>query len=221
MTFDPNIPTIPSSPYTSSSPIQVNFAQFASIFSNALGGVVYNHFPLTGNSKQQGKHGAVLMENQASDPGVTGDYAVLFNKNATSATSTEPQLFSQILKFLPTSQDTTLFDNPGVQLTHNTINNTNPALPYYSFLPGGYLLYFGTTTRNGAPFTLTPTPTKILCVEVYPTATGTIPPGPSIPSQNNVPFDTSVVIIQPNTITITSNRATPLSPFLYLAIAKA
>lgn len=215
MTYDPNIPNIPSSPSTSASPSQVNFAQFAAIFSNATGGVVYGHQPL--NDSNQGKHGVVLMENQAADPGVTGDYSVLYNRNASSASGSQPQLFAQIPTFLPTIQDPKVAENLGMQLTYNSVGII---APYYSFLPGGYLLYFGTTSNISVPIVLAPIPTEILCVQAYATATGmvTIPTG--VP-QTDVPFDAYVTVTQPKTILIGSTRATPGSTFFYLAIAKA
>lgn len=166
MTYDPQIPLVTKSPNDSASPIQVNFSQFAAIFSNLAGGVTYNHLPF--NNTQQGKHGAVLFQNQSADPGITGDLAVLYAKNATSNTSTEPQLFAQIPKFLPTDNDTTNAENTPMQLTFNSVNIAGPV--YYSFLPGGYIFYFGNVTTNNdiEQITLAPIPTELLVMIATP-----------------------------------------------------
>ncbi len=166
MTYDPQIPLVTESPKDSASPIQVNFSQFASIFSSLVGGVTYNHMPL--NNLQQGKHGAVLFQNQILDPGVDQDLTVLYSKNATSHASTEPQLFVQIPKFLPTNEDTTNAPNAPMQLTYNSVNTAGPV--YYSFLPGGYLIYFGNVTTLISPqlVTLSPVPTELLIAIAMP-----------------------------------------------------
>lgn len=105
------------------------------------------------------------MERQASDPGVTQDLTVLYNKNAKSKLSTEPQLFVQIPKFLPTAQDTSKAPNSGMQITYNAVNTAGPQ--YQSFLIGGYLLYIGTVPVmvGNTTITLVPTPTEILTVQ--------------------------------------------------------
>jgi len=167
MTYDPQIPLSTESPQTSASPVQVNFDQFAAIFSKLALGVFYNHMPF--NSSSQGKHAAMILQNQTLDPGVTEDLGVLYSKNATSAASTEPQLFAQIPKFLPTQTDTTDAPNAPMQLTYNSVNTAGPV--YYSFLPGGYIFYFGlVTATNLVPhtITLTPAPTQILVAIANP-----------------------------------------------------
>ncbi len=166
MTYDPQIPLVTESPKTSASPIQVNFSQFAAIFSKLIGGVTYNHMPF--NNTQQGKHAAVMMQNQTLDPEVTEDMSVLYSKNATSNISTEPQLFVKIPKFLPTNLDATDAANIPMQLTYNSVGLSGPI--YYSFLPGGYLIYFGNVTTASSPHlvTLSPIPSQILVAMATP-----------------------------------------------------
>jgi hypothetical protein len=167
MTYNPEIPLVTAAPKDSALPIQVNFSQFASIFSSLSATVNYNHMPL--NDTNEGKHGAVIFQNQTLDPGVTDDYDVLYAKNATSSVSTEPQLFVQIPKFLPTNLDSTNAPNNPMQLTYSTVNTTGPI--YYSFLPGGYIFYFGNVTGtalNPYTVTLSPTPTSIIACFAFP-----------------------------------------------------
>lgn len=164
MTYDPTIPRVTDSPLLSAPEIQPNFQQYAAIFSRIAGGVTYNHIGL--NLQHQGKHGAVIFEKQTADPGVTQDLTVLYNKNATSAASTEPQLFAQIPQFLPTAQDTNPGPNAGMQLTYNKVNIAGPQ--YQSFLIGGYLLYMGTVgagVLGDVIVTLVPKPSEILMVQ--------------------------------------------------------
>ncbi len=162
MTYNPKIPKATASPKDSASPIQVNFNQYVSIFSRTAGGVIYNHIAF--NDIHQGKHAAVLMDKVSNPPGVTQDLSVLFNKNAISNAGTQPQLFAQIPKFLPTKNDTTKADNAAMQLTYNQVNTAGPT-QFQSFLIGKYLIYFGSSS-SGVTVTLTPTPTKILMVQL-------------------------------------------------------
>lgn len=167
MTYNPQIPLSTESPQTSASPIQVNFDQLNSIFSVLSGGVFLNHMPF--DDAQVGKHGALIIQKQTLDPGVDEDEGVLYAKDATSAAGTQPQLFAQIPKFLPTNVDTTDAPNTPMQLTYNSVNTAGPV--YYSFLPGGYLFFFGmVTATNLVPHTITlsPAPTKILMAIANP-----------------------------------------------------
>lgn len=212
--YNPLIPLPTDSPNTSSSPIQVNFAQFQAIFSTLTAGVNYNHMPM--NDPNQGKHAAILMENESTDPGVTGDYTVLYNKNAVTKASTQPQLFVQIPKFLPTTGDTTNAPNDPMQLTYNSVNIAGPQ--YYSFMPGGYLIYFGSTNNIAASIVLSPVPTAIVCAISLPTATGSASNGGG--TRTNIPYDSNVVVTQPGTVKINSSRAPGGATFFYLIIAQ-
>jgi hypothetical protein len=199
MTYNPEIPIETASPNDSASPIQVNFSQFASIFA-------LNHIAM--NNTNQGKHGTVIMQKQTDDPSVAIDESILYCKNATTKAGTQPQLFSRIQKFLPNDGA-----NDPVQLTYNSVGLTAPI--YYSFLPGGYLIYFGSAVK-GATVTLTPTPTKILCAQAFPTGTGAANHGAA---KTNVPYDVWVTVTQVGaTVKINSTRAPNGSAFLWMAI---
>ena len=204
MTYNPEIPLETESPFNSASPIQVNFSQFASVFA-------LNHIAI--NDTNQGKHGTVIMQKQIVDPSVEIDESILYCKNATTKAGTQPQLFSKIQKFLPNTADTTTANNDPIQLTYNSVGLTAPI--YYSFLPGGYLIYFGTALKN-ATITLLPSPTKILCATVFPTGTGNANHGAN---KTNVPYDAWVTVTQiGGTIKINSTRAPNGSAFLWMAI---
>lgn len=167
MTYDPQIPLVTESPSTSANPIQVNFDQFAKIFSVLTGGLFYNHIPF--NNANQGKHAAVILQKQTTDPGVTEDLTVLYAKDAVSKASTEPQIYAQIPKFLPTNLDSTNAPNAPMQLTYNSVGIAGPM--YYSFLPGGYIIYFGmilATSSIPHTITLSPVPTTTLACFAFP-----------------------------------------------------
>ena len=222
MSYDANIPSPESSPSNSVSQIQTNFAQFASIFSN-LNGIFYNHVAFSTTDPSQGKHGAVIFEKQLSDPGVTQSLDVLYSKDASSHAGTQPQLFIQIPEFLPTSIDKNPATNAPMQLTYNSVGMAGPI--YYSFLPGGYLIYFGSAITAGAPpngtvtVTLSPVPTAILSVQAMPTGTGSASNGG--PTRTNVPFDSWVIVNQAlSTIQINSKRAPAGSTFLWMVVGK-
>lgn len=209
MSYDPTIPNPESSPKSSVASIQTNYSQFASVFSSTSGGVTYNHVAL--NDFNQGKHAAVLMQNQVAEPGIFKEtLAVLYAKNAGATTGgPQPQLFLQIPRFLPTDIDTKKFTNQPMQLTYNSVNTSGPI--YQSFMVGGYILYFGSTTTIGTPIVLSPIPTKILCVQAIPQGVVT----------GNVPYNVGVVVTQPKTIQINSSNAVGGAKFLWLAIAQA
>ena len=202
MTYDPNTPQSQPSPADTQAQIQTNFAQWAAKF-------LKNHTAMNKNS--QGDHEAIILENQVDDPGVTQDLVTMFNKNASSFAGIQPQLFTQIKKFLPTLADPRDAPNIGIQQTYNTVNTVGPT-QFQSFLPNGYLLYFGTTSSVGT-ITLSPAPTIILCAVAIPnnlTTSGTpIPNTVSTNPLNNFQFD------------ILSSTATGVYSFTWLVIAKA
>jgi hypothetical protein len=202
MTYNPNIPMPLVSPANSAAPIQVNFSQFAGIFSRLVGGVTYNHIPL--NDFNQGKHAAIIMQNQLVDPPVNQNLAMLLALNATTAANTQPELFVKIPLFLPTALDTTLAQNTPMQLTYNQVNVVGPN-QYQSFLPGGYLIYFGSTMNIAANIPVLPTPTAIVIALATPVG---------------FPYNVSTLVVQPNQIQIRSSNAPALTTFLYLVIAR-
>lgn len=154
------------SPLLDAPTIQNNFAAWASVFAN-------NHSAM--NTATQGDHTNVIMTLQSSGPPITQDLAVLFAKNATATTGgTKPQLFVKVPQFLPDS----IQPNPSaMQLTYNQVSTAGPQ--YQSFLPGGYILYWGSTNNIAIKITLSPAPTKILVAIATAnnlTSTGVITP---------------------------------------------
>lgn len=204
MTYNPLKPDSGPSPLVDAPTIQTNFAQFAAIFSRTAGGVIYNHTPL--NDNNQGDHEAILLEKQTADPGVTQLLDALYCKDATSNAGTQPQLFVQIPKFLPTILDTRNAPNNPMQLTYNAVNTAGPI--YQSFLAGGYLVFFGTTNNIALNITLSPAPTTLLLAIAEP--------------QNvlagNTAFDVTTNIINNSTFKINSISAIGVYTFSWIAI---
>lgn len=201
------------SPALDASIIRTNFSDFATIFAT-------NHIAL--NDRNQGAHGQVIMQNQSSDPGVTEDLAILYSKTASSNLGSQPQLFVQIPKFLPTNLDTTDAQNVGMQLTYNEVNTAGPV--YQSFLPGGFIFYFGIVSGVSVPnvitslnINLSPAPTEIITAIATPNTMTTI----GTPQ----PFSVSTEINSNSMFTIwsTANGGGPGIPysFTWTAIAKA
>ncbi len=206
MTYDPQIPLVTESPLTSASPVQINFDQFAKVFSVLAGGLFNNHVPI--NNSNQGKHGAVIMQKQSADPGVTEDLTVLYAKDATSNLSTEPQIFVQIPKFLPTNKDPTNATNAPMQLTYNSVGVAGPV--YYSFLPGGYLVYFGMQTAvavSPTTITIAPIPKSLLIAIANP---NTLELGTT-----HRPMKISTNITSPSTFNVYSTPGSSGSPATY------
>lgn len=180
MTYSPITPQSQPSPAATQVQIQTNFAQFASIFA-------LNHSAL--NSKNQGDHENVILEKLSADPGVIDDLVAVYSKDAVAKSGTQPQLFAQILKFLPTPNDPTDANNLGMQLTQSTVNVVGPN-QFQSFLPGNFMLYVGTVTANGT-VTLSPAPSIIHAVLAIPNdITLSIPSLVSVVvNSNNFQFD--------------------------------
>jgi hypothetical protein len=199
MTYSRDIPQAQPSPAATQPQIQTNFAQYASVFQN-------NHTAL--NNNNQGDHEGIVMQNQSSDPGVTQDLVALYAKNAASQAGTQPQLFAQIKKFLPTILDTTNAGNLGMQLTYNQVNTSGPQ--FQSFLPGGFLMFCGFTNNIAVPITLSPSTSSLFLAIAIPTNLNGGQP-------NNV----STTITQPNVFRIDSNSAVGGNVFYWLAIGTA
>lgn len=206
MTYDPQIPLVTESPLTSASPIQVNFDQFAKIFSTLAGGLFRNHVPF--NNANQGQHGAMIFQKQTADLGVTQDLDVLYAKDYVGQVSTEPQLYAQIPKFLPTSLDTTNAPNTPMQLTYNSVGMAGPL--YYSFMPGGYLVYFGMvigTNLTSYSLIMSPTPKSLLIAIANPNTVET--------NSFHRPMKISTDITSNTTFFVNSTVGTSPSPALY------
>jgi len=189
MTYDPNTPNADDSPANQQPQIRTNFSQFASIFSLLSGGVIYNHSAL--NTGNQGKHEAILMEDQLTDPVVDDEFVSLYNKDG--------QLFSRIQQFLPNE-----IPNFPVQMTFGQVDIIGPQ--YQSFLSGGYILYIGSSIKS-TTVTLIPACTELLTVIVTPN-TGT----------SN--FGAGVTITQPNMFVINSTGFGGAYVFNFIAIGK-
>lgn len=215
MTFSPTTPQSQLSPATTQAQIRTNFSEFARIFA-------LNHSAF--NSANQGDHENVIFSTQATDPGVTEDLVALYSKDATSLSGTQPQLFAKIKKFLPNSFDTENAANTPMQLTFNTVNVAGPQ--YQSFLPGGYLLYFGINTGVTVPnvaiadtIILSPAPTQFITAIAIPntmTTIGTPVPFTVATEINTATNDRFIIHSSGNS----SGAPIPYS-FTYIAIAKA
>lgn len=139
------------------------------------------------------------------DPGVNNNFTALYPKNVTAATGgTKPQLFIQVPQFLPTDNDSRAAPNLGMQITCNQVNTSGPQ--YQSFLPGGYLIYWGTTTNIATPITLSPAPSKILVAVATPN---------TMTTAGNGPFDASTTITSASTFKINSSLNFGGSPISY------
>lgn len=190
MTYDPNTPNADDSPAVQQPQIKTNFSQLASIFSSTAGGVTYNHTPF--NNGNQGKHEAIIMEDQVTDPDVTNDLVSLYNKDG--------QIFFRLLQFLPNN-----IPNFPTQLTFDSVNTAGP--DFQSFLPGGYIFYFGTVTE-GVQKTVSPVPSELLIVIGTPN-TGV-----------NPLFPVGTTVVQPDKFTINSTGSGLGATFSYIAIGK-
>lgn len=175
MSYSTTKPDSGPSPALDVSTIQNNFAVYADIFDN-------NHIAL--NSSNQGDHSVVkfnLVDPNMRD--VTENLAAIFAMPARGPSGDDLQLFSKVRKFLPNSQNSRDANNVPTQLTLSTVNLTGPI--YQSFLPGGGVLYFGTTNDITNPIILTPTPGRIIFAIAVPNGTN---------GSNNLPFNTSTTI---------------------------
>mgnify|MGYP001599859939 FL=1 len=199
MTYSPKIPQGNQTPAGTQAFIQTNFSQYAAKF-------LVNHTAI--NSNKQGDHEAIVFEKQLVDPGVTEDLVALYCKDAISASSTQPQLFFQILKFLPKFRDYTDAPNTPMQLTFDQVNTAGPV--YQSFMAGAYLLYFGMTINIAVHIDLIPTPSVILSVIANPNNLAA-----------GIPFDVGVTVTAANSFKINSTTAVGVYTFTWMAIALA
>ncbi len=180
MSYNPAIPDDFPPPNVAVDSIRTNFSQYSTIFDN-------NHSPL--NASTQGKHTNVILQQQGSDPEIEGDYDSLYGKSVITTSSTSDEVFVKIPQFLP--NDT---PNDPVQLTFNSVNTTGIPV-YQSFLPGGYIIYFGSipsgplNTPVTAQITLSPIPSKILCVIPNPTTSTLSGFSTSAPQKMSVTID--------------------------------
>lgn len=148
MTYIPGIPQDTPPPAEIAAQIRQNFTTFGTSFAA-------DHSAM--NSRNQGKHEATYMQSQSVDPDITGDFVGVFAKVVLSAAGPFEALFAKIPQFLPNDEP-----NTPQQLTYFTTNTAGPI--YQSFLPGGYVLYLGSTTTNPTVINLSPVPSELLCV---------------------------------------------------------
>jgi hypothetical protein len=212
--FSPDKPDAGPSPLIDVVQIRTDFSTYATVFAK-------NHTAF--NTRNQGDHEDVILTLQTVNPGVNADLDVLYCIDAISHAGTQPQLFVQIPKFLPNAIDSTDAQNTPMQLTYNTVNIAGPQ--YQSFLPGGYLLYWGVDTGTTVTdvnitdtITLSPAPTQIIVA--FATA-NTMTTGTSVP----IPFNESTQITSNSTFIINSTGNGEGAPIAYsfgwYAIAKA
>lgn len=194
MTYNPKEPQDLPPPVIATTQMRTNFATIQTVFSN-------NHSAI--NTSNQGKHDKVIFEQQATDPVITSDYISLYSKSVITASSTQPQLFLKIPKFLPNNQE-----NLPQQLTFNKVTfdpgNVNGP-QYQTFLPGGYIKYFGSVSSVPITITLAPACTRIACVVVQ--ANNIL-----IAVGGNSPVRSRATINSANTFTIDANTAGLISP---------
>lgn len=204
MTYNPDIPQDLPSPSIAVDAIRANFSSYANVFDN-------NHSAL--NSSTQGKHTNVILQDQSSHPEVDSGFDSLYGKSVVSNSSTNSQIFARLPKFLPNNVP----NNP-LQLTFNTVSTSSI---FQSFLPGGYLLFFGTIPSQMTPINavinLSPAPSVILCVIPNPTRLV------GVSSSLTAPLRLAVDINSSSQFTITS--APIVAPFItgdvnWIAIAR-
>ena len=213
MSYNPLFPPPTISPKNSAPQILPNFAQYAAIFSSNSGTITYNHWPF--NDPNQGKHAAVILQTQAAAPGVNTSLAALFGMNVGLQSGVQPMLQAQIQKFLPTDYDSTNAQNTPMQLTYNQVTISAPPFigdtQFQSFLPGGYVFYFGKTTTANMVITVTPTPVKLLMAQAFASAL--------INKQGTSGVDVYTTLsVNTNMFTITSQLAVPGTIFFWMAI---
>ncbi len=212
MTYDPNQPQNQPPPDTGINSVRNSFSSYANIFDN-------NHIAL--NANNQGKHSNVILQQQSGDPSVESGFDALYSNVASTNLGSTLEIFAKIPQFLSSDKP----NNPE-QLTFHTVNIVGPT-QYQSFLPGGYVLYFGTVTGNvvNAPLTalvtLVPAPTKILCVIANPTRLALVTGA----GTNLAPQKVSVILNTTNTAQFTIFAVAPgpglaVGNITWLAIAK-
>lgn len=178
MTYDPNQPTNLPPPNIGIQSVRANFSTYADGFDN-------NHVAL--NLNNQGKHTNVIMQGQVGDPIVPGGFGAFYSKSVVSASSTSQELFSRIPLFPPIDKN-----NKPIQLTYNSVNTTGSPF-YQSFLPDGYVVYFGnipSAATINTTITLVPAVSRIVCVIPNPTKFAGIGSNPARPIQLSVTLST-------------------------------
>lgn len=194
--YDPLQPTNLPPPNIGIQSVRANFSTYADGFDN-------NHVAL--NLNNQGKHTNVIMQGQVGDPSVPDGFGTLYSKSVVSASSTSQELFSRIPLFPPIDKN-----NKPIQLTYNSVNTTGSPF-YQSFLPDGYVVYFGTIANatnigTATTITLVPAVSRIVCV--IPVPTKFVP----ISGLISAPVQISVTLSNSNFSTFTITSRSTLVP---------
>lgn len=195
MAFTTKKPDRGPSPSADASNIQGNFDFWDTAFA-------VNHVAI--NESFQGDHTYVVFQKLSSNPKVSGNHNTLFAVNATSKVDTQPQLFFKMPKYY------TKIENNAMQMTYNQVNVAGPQ--FQSFLPGGYLLYFGSESNINLSVTITlvPEPKEILLAIATPNNL----------SGSGPPFDVRTTILTNKTFKIDTD-STGSNTFGYVVVAQA
>lgn len=199
MTYNPNIPTDLPSPSVAVNQLRTNFSQYANVFDN-------NHVAI--NDSNQGQHSTVIFQGQTVDPGVDNTFDAVYCKSVVAASGTNQQIFVQIPQFLPNNQP-----NLPQQLTFDVVNVAGPQ--YQTFLPGGYLMYFGVaavvTQGVAIPITINPLSSGLILALANANNLFSV--------ITNQPDDVTTQVTGPNSFTITSVLGIAGHTFSWVAIA--
>jgi hypothetical protein len=149
MAYNQNIPLVTDYMVVSQPKLLSNFQTIFSVFTK-------NHVNLNASDpgKLQGMHTVLILREQTGDPATAIDQVALYVKSVSSST---------MLFYRPSNNQTP------IQLTYPSIStglqSTNPDvfLPQqYSFMPGPFVIYFGTISINdGQIVTLLPATTLV------------------------------------------------------------
>lgn len=204
------------SPALDAPTIQGNFEYYGNLLSD-------NHIAM--NEQFQGNHSDIIFESQLKDPGVTTNLTVLYSKLASSQSGSQPELFVQIPTFLPTALDTTpsaISKNTPMRLSYSSVGTAGPI--FYSFLPGGYVIYWGTASLSvpknstaSTTVTISPIASRILIAIAVPITQVAFALPNSLPLATNVNNNSSFTIY----VNGNSTNATITYDLLWFAIGNA
>ncbi len=191
--YNPTIPQDNPPPVIATAAIKANFKAYNTIFAN-------NHVAM--NDSNQGKHTNVIFQQQTQDPEAT-NFDAIYCKANPSSSGTNLQMFLRVPAFLPNSQA-----NLPQQWTFNKVNTAGPQ--FQSFLPGGFVMYFGNITSVPTTITLSPTPSQIVCAIANANAFAN--------GGTGAPLDVETQVLTASTFKITSQSTGPYN-ISWIAIA--
>jgi len=144
--YDPNVPEFPSDSLKTSQPqFLTNFSQLFEIFAK-------NHVPIN-SVPNAGKHTIVQLFEQLSSPQTDSGEITVYTKNIEGQTD---QVF---IRFQGNGTE--------VQFTNYQIYSVDD-LNFFTFLPGGIILYFGSLPNPNAPGNPTPLPVTEFIIDLVP-----------------------------------------------------